>query len=81
MLEEAYNKDERIISVSSNYSDNLSNWVLVNSNGFKGDAANSGLYLYASVSVKTDNGRPSGDWYETAVFYDKLKKTNIGKGA
>ncbi len=81
VLEEAYNKDERIISVSSNYSDNLSNWVLVNSNGFKGDAANSGLSLYVSVSVKTDNGRPSGDWYETAVFYDKLKKTDIGKKA
>jgi PmbA protein len=81
VLNEAYNKDERIISVSSNYSDNLSNWVLVNSNGFKGDAASSGLSLYVSVSVKTDNGRPSGDWYETEVFYDKLKKTDIGKKA
>ena len=81
VLDEAYNKDERIISVSSYYSDNLSNWVLVNSNGFKGDAANSGLSLYVSVSVKTDNGRPSGDWYETSVFYDSLKKTDIGKKA
>ena len=80
-LNEAFQKDERIISVSASYSDSLSNRVLVTSNGFKGDTARSSINLYASVSVKSDEGRPSDYWYESALFYDKLKKTDIGKKA
>ncbi|MCU0461348.1 MAG: TldD/PmbA family protein [Bacteroidales bacterium] len=81
VLGEAFNKDERIISVSSFYSDSLSTRVLVTSNGFKGDSARSSLTLYATVAVKSDKGRPSDYWYESALFYDKLKKTDIGKKA
>lgn len=81
ILNEAYQKDERIITVSSYYSDSLSNRLLVASNGFKGNSANSYISLYATVSVKSDKGRPSDYWYETALFYDKLKKTDIGKKA
>jgi PmbA protein len=55
--------------------------LLVASNGFKGNSANSYISLYATVSVKSDKGRPSDYWYETALFYDKLKKTDIGKKA
>lgn len=81
VLNEAFQKDERIISVSASYSDSLSNRVLVTSNGFKGDSARSGINLYATVSVKSDTGRPSDYWYESALFFDKLKKTDIGKKA
>ena len=35
--DEAFKKDERIISVTSTYSDSISNRVLVTSNGFSGD--------------------------------------------
>ena len=66
VMDEAFKKDERIISVSSFYSDNLNNRVLVNSNGFKGDEAKSNVSLYATVSVKSDSGRPSDYWYESA---------------
>ena len=81
VLDEAYGKDERIISVTSSYSDSLSSRLLVTSNGFKGDAARSDISLIASVSVKSDSGRPSDYWYESAQFFDKLKKTDIGKKA
>jgi len=81
VMNEAFKKDERIISVSSFYSDSLSNRVLVTSNGFKGDEARSNVSLYATVSVKADSGRPSDYWYESALFFDKLKKTEIGKKA
>jgi PmbA protein len=81
VLNEAYQKDERIITVSSFYSDSLSSRVLATSNGFKGNSSRSNVNLYATVSVKTDKGRPSDYWYETALFYDKLKKTDIGKKA
>ncbi len=63
-LNEAFKKDERIISVSSYYSDNISNSVMVTSNGFKGDTGNSSISLTVSVSVKSDSGRPSDYWYE-----------------
>lgn len=81
VMDEAFNRDERIISVSAGYSDSVSNSVMVTSNGFKGDTARSGISLSASVSVKTDQGRPSDYWYESAIFFDKLKKKGIGEKA
>lgn len=81
VMNEAYGKDERIISVSSFYSDNISNRVLVTSNGFRGNSARSSVTLTAEVSVKTDSGRPYDYWYETSIFFDKLKKEEIGKKA
>jgi PmbA protein len=81
VLNEAYKKDERIISVSSYYSDSVSSRVLVTSNGFKGDSARSDVSLVVNVSAKSDSGRPSDYWYETSMFFDKLKKTDIGKKA
>ena len=80
-LDEAYGKDDRIISVSSYYSDNITNMVKVTSNGFRGDTGNTGISLAVEVSVKSETGRPSDYWYENSLFYDRLKKTEIGKGA
>jgi PmbA protein len=81
VMDEAFKKDERIISVSSYYSDNVGNRVLVTSNGFKGEEAKTNVSLYATVSVKSDSGRPSDYWFESDLFLDKLKKTDIGKKA
>ena len=81
VLNEAYKKDERVISVSSYYSDSVSSRVLITSNGFKGDSARSDVSLVVTVSAKSDTGRPSDYWYETSMFLDKLKKTDIGKKA
>lgn len=81
VLNEAYNKDERIISVSSYYSDNLTSWVKVTSNGFRGDSKNSGVALIAEVSVKSNTGRPSDYWYENALFINKLNTKGIGEKA
>jgi PmbA protein len=80
-LNEAYKKDDRIISVSSYYNDNVSTMVMVTSNGFKGDSSNTNISLTVSVSVKSDSGRPSDYWYENSLFFDKLKTTEIGKKA
>lgn len=80
-LNEAYKKDDRIISVSSYYSDNISNAVMVASNGFKGDSGNTEVSLSVNVSLKSDSGRPNDYWYENALFFDKLKTTEIGEKA
>lgn len=81
VMDEAFNKDERIISVSAGYSDVISNRILVTSNGFRGDFARSSVNLSASVSVKSEQGRPSDYWYESGIFLDKLKKKGIGEKA
>ena len=81
VLDEAYGKDERIISVSSYYSDNVSNQVRVTSNGFRGDSQNSNVAVVAEVSVATDTGRPSDYWYESSLFMDRLKVAGTGEKA
>jgi PmbA protein len=79
--DEAFKKDERIISVTATYSDSISTRVLVTSNGFKGDSSTSNISLSAQVSVKGETGRPSDYWFENAIFLDKLLKTGIGSKA
>lgn len=81
LLDEAYGKDERIISVTSYYSDSISSNVLVTSNGFKGDSERTDISLYVTVSVKDENGRPSDYWFESDLFFDRITKTGIGKKA
>ncbi len=80
-LNEAYKKDDRIISVSSYYSDSISNSVMVTSNGFRGDSGNTRVSLAVTVSLKSLTGRPNDYWSENALFLDKLKTTDIGKKA
>jgi len=79
--DEAFGKDDRIISVSSYYSDTIRNRLLVTSNGFMGANARSDISLSASVAIKSDTGRPEDYWSESAQFFNKLKKESIGKNA
>lgn len=76
---EVLGKDERIISVSASYSDGLNERVMVTSNGFRGDTANSYFALNAQVSVKSEDARPESYWGESAILFDKLKKEGIGE--
>ncbi|MGE0020967.1 MAG: TldD/PmbA family protein [Draconibacterium sp.] len=73
--------DDRIISVSTSYFDGMYESVMVTSNGFEGDSQNTQFGLYASVSVKSGDARPESSWVESAIFFDKLKKEEIGKTA
>ncbi len=78
---EVLGKDDRIISVTASYYDGLSERVMVTSNGFEGDTANSYYGLNAQVSVKGGDARPSSYWSETAIFYEDLEKSDIGRKA
>jgi PmbA protein len=80
-LNEVYKKDDRIISVTSNYTDSISNGVMMTSNGFKGETGNTLVSLYVFVSLKSATGRPNDYWMDRAIFFDKLKTTDIGKKA
>jgi PmbA protein len=78
---EVLGKDERIISVSTSYYDGLSEAVLVTSNGFEGDTANSYYGINAQVSVKGGDARPEAYWSENDIFYDSLEKKGVGQKA
>lgn len=78
---EVLGKDDRIISVSASYYDGLNERVMVTSNGFEGDTSNSYYGLNAQVSVKGGDARPESYWSESAIFYNELKKKDIGQKA
>jgi len=78
---EASGKDERVISVTGAYGDGMSRAVMVTSNGFEGDRAITFYSVTASVSVKQGDARPGESWYESSLFYDRLKKGGTGKTA
>jgi len=81
VVNEAYKKDERIISVSGYYKDGISSDVMVSSNGFNGDSSSTRVSLSASVSLNTDTGRPSDSWNENSLFLNKLITGEIGNKA
>lgn len=78
---EVLGTDDRIISVSASYGDGTSSRVMVTSNGFEGDTSSTFYGISASVSVKGDDARPEAGWSESSNFYNKLKKSDIGKVA
>ena len=81
-VNEVYKKDERVISVSSDYSDGTNSSFMVSSNGFEGDSATTYYSLSAEVSMKGEgDARPQGNWYDSAVFWNNLQKKEIGKTA
>lgn len=80
--EEVLGKDERIISVGSSYSDGEEASYRLTSNGFEGESKSTWFSVSADVAVKGEGeARPSSYWYDSAMFYDKLIKSDIGTKA
>jgi len=78
---EVLDNDKRILSVTAGYSDHMSKGVIVTSNGFKENFANTSYNISVSVSVKGIISRPNAFWSESAIFYKKLNTAGIGKTA
>ena len=81
-VEEVYQTDPHIISVAASYNDN--DWFdyRIDSNGFEGEKAQTSFSLNAEVSLKGEgDARPESWWYHSALFWEKLQKTDIGKKA
>lgn len=80
--EEAMGKDERIISVDTAYGDGEGSSYRLISNGFEGESQSTWFSLSAMVSIKGEGeARPQGSWYDSSLFYDKLKKQGLGTTA
>ena len=79
---EVYGTDNRLISVSSSYSDGISSSFAITSNGFEGESDTTYYSLSAETAMKGEgDARPSSYWYDSAIFWDKLEKSGIGKTA
>ncbi len=55
---------------------------MIASNGFEGETVDSGFNISVSVSLKTDgDARAESYWYDSAVYWNDLKKGGIAKVA
>ncbi|MDR2916319.1 MAG: TldD/PmbA family protein [Tannerella sp.] len=82
VCDEIMDKDKRVISSNSSYSDGDSFSYRIASNGFEGEASSSYFTLVGEASIKGEgDARPSSYWYETSLFYDELEKDGVGKKA
>lgn len=82
VVEEIYDKDERIISISASYDDGIGAEYMVTSNGFEAESYDSAFSLVASVSLKTEgDARAESYWYDNSIYWNDLIKEGIGKKA
>ncbi|MDR2775327.1 MAG: TldD/PmbA family protein [Tannerella sp.] len=82
VCDEIMDKDKRIVSAGSSYSDGDSFNYRITSNGFEGESSNSYYSLAGMASIKGEgDARPSSYWFELSLSYDELKKDGIGATA
>ena len=82
VCEEMMEKDDRVISANSSYTDETIFKYMVASNGFEGEIACSSYGLVASTSIRGEgDARPEAYWYDSSLFYDSLIKEGIGTKA
>lgn len=81
-IEEIYESDERIISISSAYDDGVGAEYMIASNGFESEGCDSAFNITVEVALKTNgDARAESYWFDSAIYWDDLKKTGIGKKA
>lgn len=75
-------KDNRLIFVSSDYSDYEDYVYMADTQGFCGDGSQTSFNLSCECSVKgKDDARPEAWWYESALYFDRLIKNGCGTKA
>jgi PmbA protein len=81
-VEEVFQTDPRIISVSGSYSDGDWFSYMIDSNGFEGQQAQTSFNISAEVSLKGDgDARPESWWYDSSPFWNQMQKEGVGKKA
>ncbi|WP_029904956.1 TldD/PmbA family protein [Prevotella sp. 10(H)] len=81
-IEEIYETDKRIVSVSSSYDDGVGAEYMIASNGFEAESIDSAFNLTVEVALKTDgDARAESYWFDSAIYWNDLKKSGIAKKA
>ncbi|MDR0863997.1 MAG: TldD/PmbA family protein [Candidatus Symbiothrix sp.] len=81
-VNEVYDTDKRLISVSAGYSDGTSRTYAVDSHGFEGETATTYYNMTAETAMRgKGDARPAAHWHESSVFWNQLPKSGIGQTA
>ncbi|MDR1882679.1 MAG: TldD/PmbA family protein [Prevotella sp.] len=81
-IEEIYGSDKRIVSITSSYDDGASAEYMIASNGFEAESIDSAFNLTVEVALKTNgDARAESYWFDSAIYWDDLKKNGTGKKA
>ncbi|NDV68269.1 TldD/PmbA family protein [Dysgonomonas sp. 25] len=81
-VEEIFGSDERIISITSSYSDGAGAEYMITSNGFEAESIDSAFDVTVEVALKTGgDARAESYWFDSSIFWKDLKKTGIGQVA
>lgn len=79
---EVLGKDKRVITVNSEYGDSDDYFYMIDSQGFEDESHQTNFAISAECSVKgRGDARPEAWWYESTMFFDKLKKEGCGAKA
>jgi PmbA protein len=79
-VEEIYESDKRIISITSSYEDGVGAEYMIASNGFEAESIDSAFNLTVEASLKTDgDALAESYWFDSSIYWDDLKKSEIGK--
>lgn len=70
-VEEIYESDKRIISITSSYDDGVGAEYMIASNGFEAESIDSAFNLTVEVALKTDSdARAESYWFDSSIYWD-----------
>jgi len=82
ICDEMMDKDSRVLSTNSSYSDSKGSQYLITSNGFEGETETTSFSLFSSVSIKGEgDARPESYSYDASLFFDLMIKEGLGTKA
>lgn len=82
VMEQAYGKSKKIVSVGSEYGDMLDYQYMADSQGFEGDSLQSNFTVSVECSLKgRTNARSEGWWWESSLHFKDFDYANCGKNA
>jgi len=81
-VNEIYQTNADIISVTASLGDACAAEYMVSSNGFEGETTDSAFSITAEVTLRTDtDARPESYWYDNSVYWADLQKSGIASKA
>ncbi len=77
---EILGKDERLLTVNTEFSDSLDYFYMVDSQGFCGETMQTYFSLNTECAVKgPSDARPEAWWYDASMFFNELKVTGVSE--
>lgn len=80
--EEVYGKEKKLLSIETEWGDEIEYSSFADSQGFRGETLQSSFTISANCSIKgRGDEKPESWWYEGDMFYDNVPATGCGRKA